>query len=78
MKNNDPIIIVEVKSANTTLSTKHINQLFRYFTVTKARFAILTNGIIYRFYSDLEEANKMDLSPFFEVDILDLKADAIS
>lgn len=78
MKNNDPIIIVEVKSANTTLNTKHINQLFRYFTVTKARFAILTNGIIYRFYSDLEEANKMDLSPFFEVDILDLKADAIS
>lgn len=64
MKNHDPIIIVEVKPVSTELNTKHINQLFRYFTVTKARFAILTNGITYRFYSDLEETNKMDLFPF--------------
>lgn len=75
MKNNEPIII-EVKSVTVELNTKHINQLFRYFTVTKAKFAILTNGIIYRFYSDLEEINKMDLTPFFEINILDLKADS--
>jgi len=62
MQNNDPIIIIEVKPANTELNTKHLNQLFRYFTVTKARFGILTNGITYRFYSDLDESNKMDLT----------------
>jgi Uncharacterized conserved protein len=73
MKNNDPIIIVEVKPANMELNAKHLNQLFRYFTVTKARFGILTNGIVYRFFSDLEEANKMDLMPFFEIDLLNLK-----
>lgn len=78
MKNNDPIIIIEVKPVNMELNTKHINQLFRYFTVTKARFAILTNGVTYRFYSDLEETNKMDLFPFFEINILDLKTDTIT
>ena len=77
MKNREPIVIVEVKPVSTELNAKHINQLFRYFTVTKARFAILTNGIVYRFYSDLEETNKMDLFPFLEINILDLKTDAI-
>lgn len=77
LQNGNPIMIVEVKPVNTDLNTKHINQLFRYFTVTKARFGILTNGIIYRFYSDLEEPNKMDLMPFLEINLLDLKNDAI-
>ncbi len=78
MQNNDPIIIIEVKPANTELSAKHLNQLFRYFTVTKARFGILTNGIIYKFFSDLDESNKMDLMPFLEINLLNLKSHSIS
>lgn len=78
MQNNEPIMIIEVKPVNTGLSIKHINQLFRYFTVTKAKFGILTNGIIYKFYSDLEEENKMDLTPFLEINLLDLRTDTIS
>lgn len=77
MQNGDPIMIIEVKSVNTDLNSKHINQLFRYFTVTKARFGILTNGIVYRFYSDLEETNKMDLTPFLEINLLDMKPDSV-
>lgn len=76
-QNNKPIMIVEVKPINANLSSKHINQLFRYFTVTQASFAILTNGIIYRFYSDLEEKNKMDLVPFLEIDLLNITQDNI-
>lgn len=76
IKNSDPVMIIEVKPVNTELSSKHINQLFRYFTVTKARFGILTNGITYKFYSDLEETNKMDLTPFFEINLLDFKDSA--
>ncbi len=72
MQDNKPIIIIETKSCNSELNNKHINQLFRYFTVTNARFGILTNGIIYRFYSDLKESNKMDLIPFLEIDLLHL------
>jgi hypothetical protein len=47
--------------------------LFRYFHVSKTRFALLTNGIIYRFYTDLEETNKMDEKPFLEFDITKIK-----
>lgn len=78
MQNGDPIMIIEAKSINTDLNSKHINQLFRYFTVTKARFGILTNGIVYRFFSDLEETNKMDLTPFLEINLLDMKPDTIT
>lgn len=68
----EPVILIEAKSVNEVL-TKHDSQLFRYFATSKAKFAILTNGITYKFYTDLEEKNKMDENPFFEVNILDLK-----
>lgn len=68
----DPILIVECKHWKQDLHV-HNSQLFRYFHVTKTRFALLTNGITYRFYTDLEETNKMDNRPFLEFDITRLK-----
>lgn len=73
MRNGKPIIIIECKHHNGTLSLEHASQLFRYFTVTSTRFAILTNGIVYKFYSDLVDANKMDEKPFFEFDITNVE-----
>lgn len=70
--NNEPCILIEAKSVKEPLN-RHDSQLFRYFGTTKAKFAILTNGLIYRFYTDLEEPNKMDLTPFLEIDIENLK-----
>ena len=64
--------MIECKSIKEEL-TKYDSQLFRYFGTTKAKFAILTNGIIYRFYTDLDEPNKMDEKPFLEIDMIDLK-----
>ena len=52
--------------------------MFRYFGTTSAKFGILTNGIVYKFYTDLEEANKMDLVPFLEIDMLNLKDAALN
>jgi len=74
--NNEPLILIEAKSVNIELSVKYMGQLLRYFTVTKAKFGILTNGIIYRFYSDLEEHNKMDTIPFLEFNLLNIKKEA--
>jgi predicted type IV restriction endonuclease len=68
MKENNPIIIVECKWWGENL-TAHTSQLVRYFGVTETRFAILTNGIQYQFYSDLEVPNKMDEKPFLDFDI---------
>ena len=77
LDNGQPSILIECKSCTENLD-KHSSQLFRYFGTSTAKFGILTNGIIYRFYTDLEEANKMDLVPFLEVDLLNLKDAAIN
>lgn len=74
--NDKPAIIIECKAWNEKLQS-HDGQLFRYFHVTECRLAILTNGIQYKFFSDLSESNKMDEHPFFEFDITDLKDEQI-
>ncbi len=71
-KEGKPIILIECKHWQQPLSL-HDNQLLRYFHVSNAKFGILTNGIIYRFYTDLVESNKMDEKPFLEVDLENLK-----
>ena len=78
MQEGEVIMIVECKTAGTKLSQANISQLFRYFTVTKARIAILTNGVDYHIYSDLEELNKMDQRPFLVLNLLDVREDIVS
>ena len=72
LKDGKPIILIEAKSITEPLDN-HDSQLYRYFGTTKARFAILTNGINYKFYTDLDEPNKMDKIPFMNINILDIK-----
>lgn len=67
-----PVILIEAKWCGTTLNG-HDSQLFRYFGTTEAKFAILTNGITYRFYTDLDSPNVMDEQPFFEINLMDIK-----
>ncbi len=71
-----PFILIEAKACFEKLE-KHDSQLFRYFGTTESKFAILTNGIIYRFFTDLEKPNKMDSSPFFELNMLELNDQSI-
>ena len=76
MKDDQPILLIECKHWKQDLNL-HDNQLLRYFNVSKAKFGLLTNGIIYRFYTDLKEPNIMDDKPFLEVDITDLRDNQI-
>lgn len=71
-KDNTPTILIECKHWAQNLHL-HDGQLLRYFHVSKAKFGILTNGINYRFYTDLMEPNKMDEKPFLEFNIHELK-----
>jgi len=73
LKECKPIIIFECKKVDSDLNINNAGQLFRYFHVTAARFAVLTNGIVYKFFTDLEEPNKMDEKPFFEFNILEFR-----
>lgn len=77
MKNNDVQILIECKKIGEPLHINHASQLFRYFHVTNARISILTNGQIYRFYTDIDAPNKMDEKPFLEVDLLDIDENVI-
>jgi len=69
MIDGKPVILMECKSVKSDLNKVDASQLYRYFSVTDVKFGILTNGIIYRFYTDLDEPNKMDEKPFFEIDL---------
>lgn len=77
LKDDEPIIIIECKHWREKLRV-HKSQLHRYFHVCKAKFAILTNGIQFHFYTDLDEANKMDDKPFLELDLFDIKEGAVN
>lgn len=77
-KDDKLIILVECKHCGGELNVNHASQLFRYFAVTDARIAILTNGIVYQFFTDLEAPNKMDEKPFFTLNILELDEVAVS
>jgi hypothetical protein len=72
MKDGQPAILVECKHWGEGLDP-HNSQLFRYFHTTSAKFGLLSNGIIYRFYTDLAQPNKMDEKPFFEFSVTDIK-----
>lgn len=76
MKEGKPIIIIECKHCNQDLSI-HEGQLLRYFHVSQSKFGLLTNGINYRFYTDLDTPNKLDEKPFLDINILDLKENQI-
>jgi hypothetical protein len=75
-KDEKPTILIECKHWAQNLNL-HDGQLLRYFHVSKAKFGVLTNGITYRFYSDLVEQNKMDEKPFLEFNINEIKENQI-
>lgn len=76
LQDGEPVIIIEAKAINRNLE-KHGSQLFRYFSTTPAKFAILTNGIRYRFYTDSEAQNKMDACPFLDFDLFHIRESQI-
>lgn len=71
MKDNSPILLIECKHCKQNLDL-HNTQLAKYYAASNARFGVLTNGIEYRFYADLEKKNIMDEKPFLVVDMLNL------
>lgn len=72
LNNGKPDILIECKIVNTILDKSHIEQLYRYFTVTDAKIGILTNGVHYQFFTDSKKAGKMDDSPFLDINLLEL------
>ena len=76
MKDGEPILVIECKHWKENADA-HNSQLHRYYHVSKARFGIITNGIIYNLYTDLEKTNIMDEKPFLNINLDDLKDSSI-
>lgn len=75
---NEVRILIECKPISVALDRKHLDQLYRYFSVTNAKFAILTNGRTFNFYTDLEAPNKLDTRPFFVFDVTDFNSGIVT
>ena len=73
LQEGKPIMLFECKWHGTNLDFEHMSQLLRYFSVTDAHIGVLTNGLEYRFYSDLEAPNRMDKKPFLVFDMMDVR-----
>jgi hypothetical protein len=72
MRDGNVQILIECKSSTGALRIENASQLYRYFAVTRARIAILTNGEIYQFFTDLDAPNMMDNKPFLVLDMADV------
>ncbi|MBF0630898.1 MAG: type I restriction enzyme HsdR N-terminal domain-containing protein [Magnetococcales bacterium] len=78
MRGGQPIMLIECKIPGIPLDDKaNLDQLIRYFGVTKARIAVLTNGILYRFFTDLDAPNLMDQKPFLAFSLLEMRDDVL-
>jgi len=65
----DPIIAIECKRSKNELSIENVKQLNIYFSNLSRvglKYGILTNGIDYLFFSDIEGHKGMDIEPFME------------
>ncbi|MEH1836142.1 MAG: type I restriction endonuclease [Nostoc sp.] len=69
--NNNIVMLVEAK-ARGQKAEAHDGQLSRYFNgLLTTKVAIVTNGVEYRFFTDLHDKNVMDKEPFFTFNILE-------
>lgn len=72
MRDGEVQMLIECKKSTEPLKIENASQLYRYFAVTNARIAVLTNGQTYEFYTDLDAPNRMDSKPFLVLDLLDI------
>lgn len=77
-RDSKPVIFIEAKRVGLSLGSKEWKQLFEYFNAEDVRIGILTNGIEYRFYTDLKKSNIMDEESFLSLDMLKLDAQLVT
>jgi predicted type IV restriction endonuclease len=74
LSGGSPVMFVECKAHDQPLED-HTGQLAKYFNATPSvRVAILTNGLRVKVFTDLQQPNVMDPTPWIEIDMLQLRA----
>lgn len=68
-RGGDVIMLIEAKAVGDPLDGGTAAQLHRYFHgLPSAKIAILTDGVVYKFFTDLDKPNIMDERPFMVFD----------
>lgn len=71
--NGAPAIFIECKPVGAVLED-HGGQVSRYFNATPSvRVAMITDGVKIRVFTDLQQPNIMDQSPWLSIDLLSIK-----
>lgn len=78
IKDGNPVALIECKPCNERNLDQYEGQLRSYFGPNASRLGILTNGIEYRFYTDLDKDNVLDDTPFFTFDLLNASDEQIN
>ena len=80
LKGRSPSILIECNASSANLSKGNFKQLSEYFAEHKeSKIGILTNGLVYNFYSrSLENINQLNSKPFLVFDIRDFDSNDIS
>ncbi len=68
-----PVLLIECKTYGSSHSDAHLSRLLDFLKVKNTKFGLLTDGISYSFYLDLDHQNVHESVPFFEINILDYK-----
>ncbi|MBF0515616.1 MAG: hypothetical protein HQK97_00670 [Nitrospirae bacterium] len=76
LRGGKPEIIIECKHWGMNLDIE-TNSIAEAFVQTQAKIAVLTNGINYRFFMNIDKEGKLDKAPFFEFNILEVPDSAI-
>lgn len=75
-------VVIECKQVSNQLGTTEEAQLGRYFPNVpfdaETKIAILTNGVVYKFFTDQNEPNKMDKDPFWTINLETLRNNDLS
>ena len=75
----NPTILIECKKAGANLTSGNFNQLSEYFkTQISSKIGILTNGLVYKFYSSsLDDKRILNTVPFLTFDLTDFNSSDI-
>jgi len=78
LRNGEPEILLEVKGIGKKLEDYRGDMADYFNGSSKARLAILTDGIKYEVFSNIEEPDKMDKAPFLVTDLANLNEDVLT
>jgi len=79
LSGNNPSILIECKKSTANLTENNFKQLSEYYREhNESKIGILTNGLIYKFYSrNLDDRKILNKRPFLTFDITDFDSNDI-